>query len=109
MEFLETRLFTRRVIALGLEEELRQLQLELQANPLSGPVEPGAGGLRKVRMADRSRGMGKSGGARVHYLALPHKNRVYLLFVYTKDDMDALSSKQKEMLRKVVDAIKRAG
>lgn len=46
------------------------LQLELIENPAAGDVEPGTGGLRKIRLAAPARGKGKRGGARVHYLWL---------------------------------------
>jgi hypothetical protein len=64
--FVETSVFTRRITRLGLEGAIRGLQLELLENPTAGDLDPGTGGLRKVRMADSSRGKGKRGGARVH-------------------------------------------
>ena len=42
--FVETRAFTSRIAKLGLEEALRQLQLELLSNPKAGNVEKGTGG-----------------------------------------------------------------
>jgi hypothetical protein len=62
LTFIETNVFTHRVQALGLEESLQQLQLELLANPEAGDVEPGTGGLRKIRLADPKRGKGKRVG-----------------------------------------------
>ena len=108
MEFVETAVFTRRIVALGLEDELNELQLALRAGTALGAVEGGTGGLRKVRMPDRRRGQGKSGGARVHYLALPHRNMVYLVYVYGKGETDALTDDQKRQLRAVVANIKHA-
>jgi hypothetical protein len=35
--FVETRVFTRRITTLGLDEPLRELQLELLENPEAGP------------------------------------------------------------------------
>lgn len=104
--FVETTAFTRRVTSLGLEESLRSLQLELVENPLKGRLDPSTGGLRKVRMADPRRGKGKSGGARVHYLWLPQRRRVYLVFVYSKDEGAALTPEQKRRLKVVAEAIK---
>jgi hypothetical protein len=63
LTFIETTVFTRRVTALGLEDSLQLLQLELLADPEAGDVEPGTGGLRKIRMRDPGRGKGKRGGA----------------------------------------------
>ena len=105
--FVETAVFTKRIARLGLEHALRGLQLELLENPTAGDLDPGTGGLRKVRMADPTRGKGKRGGARVHYLWLPHRGMIYLLFAYSKDEDDTLSAQQKRALRAVVEGIKK--
>jgi len=105
--FVETNVFTRRVVALGLEEPLRELQLHLLHDPEAGALDPGTGGLRKIRIGDPGRGKGKRSGARVHYLWLPAPSLVYLLYVYSKDEADSLTAKQKHQLRTVVDAIRR--
>lgn len=109
MEFVETAVFTRRVGRLGLEDGVRRLQDELTRNPQAGVADPVTGGLRKVRMPAPGRGKGKRSGARVHYLWLPRRERVYLLFVYGKDEADSLSAEQKRELRRVVDRIKQEG
>jgi hypothetical protein len=57
--FVETSVFTRRIVALALEEPLRELQLHLLRDPEAGALDPGTGGLRKVRMGDPGRGKGK--------------------------------------------------
>jgi hypothetical protein len=106
LTFVETSVFTRRMGALGLEESLRGLQLELLDNPEAGDVDPGTGGLRKIRLSDPTRGKGKRGGARVHYLWLPHRGRIYLMFVYGKNEASTLTSDQKKKLRAVVAQIK---
>lgn len=104
--FVETGVFTRRIQALGLESELRGLQGLLVQTPDAGALDPGTGGLRKVRMGDSARGIGKRGGARVHYLWLPEHSVVYLMFVYTKGELDTLKPDQKRPLRAAVEAIK---
>ncbi len=106
MVFVETAVFTRRITRLGLEGALRGLQLELLENPTVGDLDPGTGGLRKARMADPTRRKGKRGGARVHYLWLPHREVIYLLFAYSKDEAGTLSEHQKKALREVVESIK---
>jgi mRNA-degrading endonuclease RelE of RelBE toxin-antitoxin system len=106
MEFVETALFTSRIGRLGLEDAIRDLQLTINANPTVGAVDAGTGGLRKVRMADPGRGKGKRGGARVHYLLVPQRQRVYLVIVYSKDEDDVLSPAQKRRLRPLVEALK---
>jgi len=106
LTFVETSVFTRRVQALGLEGSLQRLQAELLANPEAGDVEPGTGGLRKIRIADPSRGKGKRGGARVHYLWLQHKGRIYLVFVYAKNEETTLTATQKWQLREIATKIR---
>jgi hypothetical protein len=103
--FVETRVFTRGIAALGLEASLHQLQNELLERPTAGVLDPGTGGLRKIRMPDPGRGEGKRGGARVHYLYLPHLNRIYLVFVYSKHDRETLTPDEKRALRAVVQTI----
>lgn len=108
LTFVETRVFTPRVTKLGLDEAVRQLQQELLDNPGAGRLDPGTGGLRKIRMAAPGRGQGKRGGARVHYLWLPDVQIVYLMFVYTKDENDTLAPAQKKTLKAVAQKIKAA-
>src|SRR6058998_1448628 len=105
--FVETRAFSARIARLGLEESLRDLQMELLQNPERGSTDSGTGGLRKIRMSDPGRGKGKRGGARVHYLWLPHRDVIYLLFAYSKDEDATLSEQQKKALRAVVEGIKK--
>jgi hypothetical protein len=107
LTFVETQAFTRRITSLGLEGALRDLQIMLLNQPDAGDLDPGTGGLRKVRIPDPTRGKGKRSGARVHYLWLPNAAVVYLLFVYTKEEASTLSLSEKRQLRGVVEAIKR--
>jgi hypothetical protein len=78
----------------------------LLANPEAGDVEPGTGGLRKIRISDPTRGKGKRGGARVHYLWLAHKGRIYLVFVYGKNELTKLTPDQKRRLRELATKIR---
>ena len=104
--FIETLLFTRRIVALGLEESLKELQARLLESPDLGDIDPGSGGLRKVRMPDPARGKGTRSGARVHYLLVPHIALIYLVFVYTKGEDDTLTRQQKKALASGVRQIK---
>ncbi len=105
--FVETHVFTKRIMRLGLEQPLRELQMELRANPKAGDVDPGTGGLRKVRVADPGRGTGKRGGARVHYLWVPSRELIYLVFVYSKGEAATLTKYQRTALSRIVRQIKR--
>ncbi len=70
-------------------DDLTKLIDELKRNPMLG-VSLG-GNLRKVRLSIRSKGKGKSGGARViTYLVLVEET-IYLLAVYDKSDMDSMA------------------
>lgn len=60
----------------------------------------------KIRLGDPTRGKGKRGGARVHYLRLPHRGRIYLMFVYGKNEASTLAADQKKKLRAIVAQIK---
>jgi hypothetical protein len=104
--FVETHVFTRRILRLGLDDALPRLQVELSRNPDAGHLEPGTGGLRKGRMPDPARAKGKRGGARVHYLSAPHRQVIYLVFVYSKDESDTLAADQRRLVRAMVRRIK---
>lgn len=106
LTFVETTAFTKRVLALGLEDSLQMLQQEALADPEAGDVEPGTGGLRKIRMRDPGRGKGKRAGGRVHYLWQKHKERIYLIFVYGKHESAKLTADQKRQLRQIAAQIR---
>jgi hypothetical protein len=96
--FVELPEFTRRVVRLGLEDDLRELQNYLESNPKAGNLDPGTCGLRKVRITDAAHGRGKRGGARVHYFYYPARQIIYLIWIYTKAEQGTLSPEQKRML-----------
>jgi len=106
IQFVETVVFSRLIRQHHLEDALRSLQLELVENPAAGDLDPGTGGLRKVRMPDPARGKGKRGGVRVHFLWLPHRKRIYLLYLFRKGEHDVLTAAQKSALRHLVQLIK---
>jgi hypothetical protein len=103
--FVEVVEFTRRVVQLGLEEDLRQLQAQLNLDPRAGNLDPGTGGLRKARMTDSPRGQGKRGGARVHYLLVPGREIIYLVNVYPKGEQVTLTPEQKRVLSRLAQMI----
>ena len=63
--FFETTSFTATVGDYLTDDEYRQLQTEMQANPEAGDVMPRTGGFRKLCWQDTRRGKGKRGGLRV--------------------------------------------
>ena len=78
------------------DEAFRLFQDELLANPESGDLIPGSGGLRKLRIP--LPGRGKRGGARViyHYWI---NHRIYLLYAYAKNAQAYLTPDQLKRLK----------
>ena len=54
--------------------------------PESGKVVPGSGGVRKVRWA--MSGKGKSGGVRVIYYFKKQDDEIWLLTIYSKNEVE---------------------
>ena len=82
----------------SLKKELEKLETELLARPDSG-ISLG-NNVYKVRLAIKSKGKGKSGGARViTYLELETEvdeeaMTTYLLTIYDKSDVDSISQQE---------------
>lgn len=70
--------------------DLLRLIEELESNSLLGTSL--GGNLRKIRLAIRSKGKGKSGGARVITYIYLEGSRIHLLTVYDKSERDTISS-----------------
>lgn len=81
-------------------EDLKNLCDEILKNPHAG--DDLGNGIRKIRMAIKSKGKGKSGGARVISLTVAIEetsSKVTFLYVYDKSDMTNISdSKIKQIL-----------
>ena len=105
MIFVETTRFTAQIIGLVSDETFQEFQNELAAQPDKGDMMPGCGGVRKVRMA--AKGKGKSGGARVIYLHIPDRDRIYLLLLFTKGEAANLSAAGKKAVRELAENIKK--
>ena len=99
MEFVETSIFTQRIVKLLTDEAYRDLQAVLAENPKAGDVIPGTGGLRKIRWRASSRG--KRGGIRVIYYCWSEE-RLYMIFAYDKAEQGDLTPEQLKVLRAVV-------
>ena len=101
MEFIETSVFTRHVLALLTDDEYAGLQAMLRENPACGDIIKGGGGIRKARYAAGTRG--KSGGVRVIYYWATAQGQIYLLVIYPKSRKDTLSNVELHALRKIVE------
>ena len=105
-KFIYTASFRRSWSAMGLsDEDLYKLEDALLEDPLVGDVIEATGGVRKLRV--QLGGHGKSGGGRVIYVDIFEKEHLYLLFAYPKNVQKDLTSEQKKLIKKMVEAIKK--
>jgi len=104
--FVYTELFRKSWKMMNLDEDdAKELEEILLADPRQGDVLEGTGGARKMRI--QLTGRGKSGGGRIIYVDVLEKERLYLLFAYPKSVQDDLTPDQKKAVRKIVEAIKK--
>jgi mRNA-degrading endonuclease RelE of RelBE toxin-antitoxin system len=85
----------------SLKTELETLGNTLAENPTYGT--PLGHDVYKVRLAIASKGKGKSGGARVITFVKVVKEKVYLVSIYDKGQLDNLTREQ------VIELLKKAG
>lgn len=100
MTIIETKIFTRQIVDLLVDDEYRALQNKLALRPESGDLIPSGGGLRKDRWPRA--GSGKRGGLRIIYYWDPPSDTIYMLLAYAKSDQDDLTSEQIRVLRRIV-------
>lgn len=102
--FVELPAFERLRDSYLSDDEFRGLQQALMAHPDAGNVIPGAGGLRKLRFADRRRGKGARGGLRVIYFHWLAGQQFWLFTLYDKNEATDLSAGQRQILKTVIQA-----
>ncbi len=92
----------------SLKGELKELNETLEENPALGT--PLGHDCYKIRLAIKSKGKGKSGGARVitHLVVKmttieAKHQRIYLLSIYDKSEFETISDKD---LRRLIDELK---
>jgi len=107
LSFSETPIFMKQVDKSGSLEVLFEIQKELQDDPRRGAVIQGTNGARKARVGKGPSG-GKRGGFRYIYVYVESAEKIYLLFLYGKDQQDDLTAEQKKQLGAVVKRIKDA-
>jgi len=94
MEIAETSIFTKEITRILTDDEYKELQNFLVAQPKSGDVIKGSGGLRKVRWKVKGRGI------RTIYYYQSESSLLLMIYVYEKSKTEDLTPKQIEMLRK---------
>ena len=102
MVFIESRAFSRHLLALGKAsvEVLSAIQSDLLDNPERGRVVQGLSGIRKARAADPGRGKGKRGGLRYLYLYVVRKGHIHLLHLFDKNEQEDLNPSERDDLRR---------
>ena len=101
MVIVETKHFTKLIQNLMSDDEYRKLQEALVNRPSMGVIIQGTGGLRKVRW--KLEGRGKSGGARVIYYWMMEAEQIYMLYGFSKNEQENLTSAQKKLLKQIVE------
>lgn len=101
MVFIEISSFTQALKQLLSDDEYRVFQQFMLANPLTGDVIQGTGGLRKVRWS--LAGQGKRGGVRVIYYHSVARSQILLVMIYPKSRKDDLNKQDKADLKKIVE------
>ncbi len=84
----------------SLKEELRKLSITLSEHPETG--KPLGKDTYKIRLAIKSKGKGKSGGARVITYLVTENEEVYLLMIYDKSEYDNVDDK---LLQQIIDGL----
>jgi hypothetical protein len=107
LEFVYTPLFDAAAADLVDDEAMRHVELSLLAEPRAGAVVAGTDGIRKLRAP--LPGRGKRGGARVLYLYIEVRGRIYFLLAYAKNEQFNLSPAQKKALRDMVKYLEELG
>lgn len=101
MNFIETRLFTRKIISLFNDTDYAALQHALFHDPSLGDIIPGSGGIRKLRWAAKEHG--KSGGARVIYYWAVSAKTILMLDAYPKNVKADLTKDEIKKLSRIIE------
>ena len=103
MEFIEAIAFTKYLYDYLSEDEYLGLQSYLLQYPESGKVVPGSGGVRKVRWAMSDRG--KSGGVRVIYYFKKQDDEIWLLTIYSKNEVENIPAHVLRQIAKEIEDV----
>ena len=76
----------------SLKTDITELVTELENNPTKGI--PLGNDIYKIRLAIKSKGKGKSGGARVMSFVKIKETEVLLFSIYNKGEKDTISDKE---------------
>ena len=99
--FIETRIFSKLLGQYLSDDEYAALQRVLIADPETGDLIRGSGGVRKIRWAVRGRG--KRGGVRVIYYAKTREGVIWMLTIYAKNVAENIPAHVLRMMKEEID------
>lgn len=105
-EFIHGKKFDEQWQSLGLtDDDLKNLQRTLPENPKIGSVMRGTGRLRKMRYAYGNRG--KSHCARVCYVDFEVHEKIFLVMVFAKNDMENLTRSERNSIKQLIERLQK--
>ena len=97
-DFIRLPEFEKQCKHLGLDDDdVFAIEFTLLDNPTSGKIIRGTGGIRKLRIPLPN--VGKSGGARVIYVDYASYEKLYLITVFAKSEIEDLTQAQRNELK----------
>ena len=105
-EFIHGKKFDEQWQSLGLtDDNLKDLQMILLKNPKIGSVIQGTGRLRKMRYGYGNRG--KSHSVRVCYVDFEIHEKIFLIMVFAKNDMEKLSKAERNSIKQLIERLEK--
>lgn len=103
LRFVHLVVFERKWKSLKLDDDaLRQLQDEINQNPMIGKVMAGTGGVRKMRFSPAKSERGKSGAYRACYYYVVDRSTILLVTVFEKSEKENLSKAEMNEIKSLV-------
>lgn len=106
MKIIRTKRYLKDLKRIGATDvEVSILEAAIAADPTSGDVIPGLGGVRKIRFAMGNKG--KRGGGRAIYFLIVSDDAAVMLFAYAKNEKEDLTNDEKKaalaLLKEILD------
>jgi hypothetical protein len=86
------------------DDDLRELESLILADPGAGNVVAGTGGLRKLRFSPSRWRRGKRGALRIGYAHHAQLEKVAVIAVYAKNDQSDLNPTQRREVKRILEA-----
>ncbi len=96
--------FERTAAGILTDQEMQAVEEQLLTNPQAGALVAGTGGVRKLRVA--LPGQGKRGAARIIYLYVSVRARIYFILAYPKNAKSTLTEGEKRQISAVARYLK---